>query len=341
MEESQSMPDSVATTKSSNELSANVENETKIPNEPSRNKEKHFIEANSEEVDILHLDNDCVVPVFSKDNELTISHPAFIETVWEAAHSFFQGEAIEQPNIRVSHVIKGRIPSAIHKPASKLEDADKTIYYERMAFCFEIPSIYEEIDGKPLKLSIGGVRAYNNENLFSKKGKEKFKVFIGFKNIVCCNLCVFTDGYLDKLEAANTGDLFVSALELFLRYNPEKHLKQMKSLEDTYISESQFAQILGKMQLYNYLPLKEQKEAPRMLLTDAQINAVAKAYYKDENFGGSYNGLSMWNFYNLITGASRNSYIDLFLDRCVNATELATGINRALKGDYAYRWFIE
>ena len=34
-----------------------------------------FIEANTKEVTIEHLRNDCVVPVFSKDNEVTISHP--------------------------------------------------------------------------------------------------------------------------------------------------------------------------------------------------------------------------------------------------------------------------
>ena len=71
-----------------------------------------FIEANTKEVTMEHLRNDCVVPVFSKDNEITISHPAFIETVWEAANKVFLNETIEYPIIRVSHVIKGRTPEA-------------------------------------------------------------------------------------------------------------------------------------------------------------------------------------------------------------------------------------
>lgn len=37
-----------------------------------------FIEANTKEVTISHLQNDCVVPVFSKDNEITISHPVLL-----------------------------------------------------------------------------------------------------------------------------------------------------------------------------------------------------------------------------------------------------------------------
>ena len=67
-----------------------------------------------------------------------------------------------------------------------------------------------------------------------------------------------------------------------------------------------------------------------MLITDSQINAVAKAYINDENFGSLGNDISMWKLYNLLTGANKSSYIDSFLDRAVNATEIATGINAAL-----------
>ena len=63
----------------------------------------HFINANTTEVDIQHLKNDCIVPVFSKDNELTVSHPVFIETVYKAAQEFFRNEQIDTPEIIVSH----------------------------------------------------------------------------------------------------------------------------------------------------------------------------------------------------------------------------------------------
>ena len=162
-------------------IETNVKPTTPISATSTSNKRTPFVEANTKEVTIQHLTNECVVPVFSKDNEITISHPNFIETVWNAAHNFFQGEQISEPDVRVSHVIKGRIPEAIHKSVNQLLETDKTIYYERMAFCFEIPTIYEDIEGNRLNLSIGGVRAYNHENLYSKKGAEKFKVFIGFK----------------------------------------------------------------------------------------------------------------------------------------------------------------
>lgn len=319
-----------------------AEDATIISEDTTRIKKvNHFIEANTMEIDLQHLQSDCIVPVFSKDNELTISHNAFIETVWEAANTFFTGETIDKPDIRVSHIVKGRIPEAIHKPANQLLESDKTQYFERMMFCFEVPTIYETVEGNKLTLSIGGVRAYNQMNLYSKKTVERFKVFVGFKSMVCCNLCVYTDGYLGNLEVSSTSDLFRSVLEMFNRYDPAKHIHLMQTLGNSYLTEHQFAQILGKMRLYQCLPQGYQKSIPRLLITDTQINSVAKAYIQDENFGGFGSDLSMWRFYNLLTGANKSSYIDSFLDRSLNATEVAQGINMALHGDERYSWFID
>ena len=57
-----------------------------------------FIEANTKEVSMEHLKSECIVPVFSKDNEITISHPNFIEAVWGAANKVFPNESIELPD---------------------------------------------------------------------------------------------------------------------------------------------------------------------------------------------------------------------------------------------------
>ena len=304
---------------------------------------RHFIEANTKPVDIEHLSNDCIVPVFSKDNELTISHQLFIETVMSAAYRMFPTEVIDAPDIVVSHIIKGRVPEAIHKPVSQLLESDKTIYYERMAFCFEIPSIYEDVAGNRLNLSIGGVRAYNHENLYSRKTMERFKVFIGFKNLVCCNLCVSTDGLKSDMRVMSVQELFEQSLNLFQQYNAQKHLSLMARMQEQALSEHQFAQLIGKTRLYQFLPPKERKTLPAMEFTDSHINAIARAYYSDENFGrdSSASDIDLWRVYNLFTGANKSSYIDTFLDRSLNATNLITGIGKALEGDDEYRWFIE
>lgn len=299
-----------------------------------------FIEANTKEVSVGHLKNDCIIPVFSKDNEITISHQSFIETVYDAANEVFRGERVDNPDVRVSHIIKGRIPEAINKPVNMLLESDKTIYYERMMFCVEIPTIYEDIAGNRLNLTIGGVRAYNNENLYSRKTFEKFKIFIGFKNMVCCNMCVSTDGYKSELRVMSVGELYKAALSLFSGYSIGGHLDQMKRLQDYSITEAQFAQFLGKSRMYQYLPNKEKKVLPEMLMTDTQINLITKAYYNDEDFGRNGDELSMWRMYNLLTGANKSSYIDSFLDRSINAGELSNGICKALSGYNDYSWFI-
>ena len=302
-----------------------------------------FIEANTKEVTIEHLKDDCIVPVFSKDNEITISHPNFIEAVWEAANKVFPSESIEPPEIRASHIIKGRTPEAIHKSVKELLEEDKTIYYERMMFCFEIPSIHEDINGNRLNLTVGGVRAYNHENLYSRKGMEKFKIFIGFKNMICCNMCVSTDGFKSELKVMDVHGLLNAAMQLFQGYNAAKHLYYMGTFKDSYMTVHQFAQFLGKSRLYQYLPPAQKKKLPQMLMTDTQASIVAKSFYNYDNFSllDNQGEISMWNVYNLLTGANKSSYIDNFLDRAYNATQLADGLNKALHGECEYSWFIQ
>ena len=311
------------------------------PQQPKAPANLPFIEANTKEVQLSHLQEDCIIPVFSKDNEVTISHQSFIGTVLDAARKVVPFEEISAPAIRVSHVVKGRIPEAIHKPVSQLLESDKTIYYERMMFCFDVPTIFQDINGCRLNLTIGGVRAYNEQNLYSRKAPEKFKLFIGFKNMVCCNLCVSTDGYKASIRVMEISALMEMAVELFRSYNMQQHLRIMEAFRDCRMSESQFAQFLGKCRLYQYLPTAERKRLPELLMTDTQIGLVANAYYHDGDFCKSEDGsIDLWRVFNLFTGANKSSYIDNFLDRADNATKVTTGLARALYGDQEYSWFL-
>ena len=301
----------------------------------------NFIEGNSVPVSLKHIREDCIIPVFAKDNELTISHAQFVEVVQQAAVHCFQGETVNDAVLRVSHIIKGRTPEALCKPVAELTDTDRTIYYERCAFSIDIPTIYNDINGNTVYLSIVGVRAYNQMNLFSKKSLESFKLAIGFKNQVCCNMCIFTDGFKGDLRVSSVQELYHQAVRLFMAYDAEKQLGMMRQLVDTQLTEHQFCQILGRMRLYQCLPTRQQHSLPKLLLTDTQINAAAHAYVSDEYFKASRGKINMWQFYNLLTSANKCSYIDLFMDRAVNATELAVGIDRALNGDKEYRWFVQ
>ena len=132
-----------------------------------------------------------------------------------------------------------------------------------------------------------------------------------------------------------------AASELFRSYDMERHLALMTAYQDVGMSETQFAQFLGRCRLYQYLPSSERKHIPELLLTDTQIGMVARSYYEDENFGKTDSrALSLWKMYNLFTGSNKSSYIDNFLDRAENASSLTTGLARALNGDDSYSWFL-
>ncbi|GAB1345912.1 DUF3871 family protein [Cloacibacterium normanense] len=303
--------------------------------------DKPFIEANTTEVDLNHLKHDCIIPVFSKDNEKTIAHQEFIEIVINTIMKLFPHHSISTPEIRVSHQIKGRTPDAIHKSVKDLLDHEKTIYYERMAFIVRIPSIVDTINGNELSLTLGGVRSYNLENLYNKKTFEKFKFFIGFQNKVCCNLCVTSDGFVEEMRVGNYSELQDKITTTIQNYNAEKHLLEMKSLSNDYLTEHQFAQLLGRARLYQHLPKKEKLTIPNLNFNDGQLNTVAKDYYEDESFSRDSNGnINLWNVYNLFTQANKSSYIDTFLDRNLNAFEFSKGIQKTLSDNSSYHWFL-
>ena len=299
----------------------------------------HFIEANTQQVTLEHLKRECIIPSFASMEE-TISHQSFINAVVEATKDYFQGLVISEPGIRISHPINGRIPSALGKKTSELLDYEKTLFYQRMCFCIEIPSIVQTQSGNRLTLSIGGVRAYNEMNLYSRKSVEKFKIFIGFKNSVCSNLMLTTDGLQDKIEVLDVHELYKATMDLFHRYNPASDMELFNRLASMRISETEFCQIVGRMRLYQALNPIQQRRLPRMLLGDSQTNTACKAFITDENFRATSSNISGWQLLNLLNGSVKSSYIDNFLERNLNCTEFVHGIYRAKQGDHQYAWFL-
>lgn len=113
-----------------------------------------FLEANTDSISMEDLANKCVVPTWA-NQELTIAHQDFISCVHEAASDFYRGERLNKPDIRVSHIVRGRIPQALGKKASELLECEKTQFYQRLAFAFTIPTIVETVRGERLELCIG------------------------------------------------------------------------------------------------------------------------------------------------------------------------------------------
>lgn len=299
-----------------------------------------FLDANTNAISLEELASSCVVPTWG-NQELTISHQDFISCVHDAAKDFYRGETVNDPAIRVSHIIRGRTPDALGKRASELLDSEKTQFYQRMAFAFTIPTIYETINGQKLELCVGGVRNYNDLNLYRQtKGVEKFSIFVGWRVHVCSNQILTGDGVKLTMEVMSIRELYKQAMELFYQYNPAREIHLMQQLSNTRLSESRFAQIVGRMRLYQALPPRLSRSIPNLLITDSQINNVCRGFYSNPEFGAKEDTISMWDFHNLLTESNKSSYIDTYLQRAVNATDVAVGINNALHGDERYSWFI-
>lgn len=300
-----------------------------------------FIQANTVMVRQQELADTHLIPVYVKDNEPVISHQDFISCTQEIVHQLYRSEQVLQPSIRVSHPIKGRTPEAKDKPAKDLLEHEKTIYYERMAFVIEIPSIKDTINGNELSLTVGGVKSYSLDNLYNRKGSdEHFKVFIGFQNKVCCNLCVWTDGYSGDLKVKNTAQLMKGIYDLVATFKAEKQLFALQNLLHYSLTEHEFATLIGRAKLYQYLPLMEKKQIQPLSFGDTQIGMVAKDYYQDKSFCRRDDGrINLWNVYNLFTGANKQSYIDTFLDRGVNAFEFVENLTQSIESK-TNSWFL-
>ena len=75
--------------------------------EPDTTERSPFILANTKEIGLNEL-SEMLTPVFSRDNVETISHTEAITTVLDAISTYFDGQEINSPLIRVSHEMKLR-----------------------------------------------------------------------------------------------------------------------------------------------------------------------------------------------------------------------------------------
>ncbi|MFR9532181.1 MAG: DUF3871 family protein, partial [Rikenellaceae bacterium] len=106
-----------------------------------------FILGNTQEIGLQQLQDDYLIPVFSRDNTETISHSEFITTIMDAAQTHFQGEQFLTPQVRVSHEMKLRTRTGYGKLVENLTDDDSNSYFQRMMFMIEIPSITHNVNG--------------------------------------------------------------------------------------------------------------------------------------------------------------------------------------------------
>ena len=297
----------------------------------------NFIESNTSGISLEELSEKSIVPTFA-DNTLTISHQSFIQSVLEAGKYVF-GE-LTPVEIRVSHQINGRVPTALHKKASELTDDEKTIYYQRMAFVCHVAALSRNVNGQLVHLCIGGVRAYNEDKLYGRQTTMKFKIFVGWQVRVCSNLCLTCDGFTGNLEC-------MKALELFNGFDPLKddNLRSLEALGNTFVTEEQFCRIVGRLRLYQALPTNTKAELglPNVILGDQAVNAAVRGYVESPNFKKEEGSdtITLWQLLQLLNEATKQTYIDKWLERNQNCTDLVFGLERALNGvSQEYSWFL-
>jgi hypothetical protein len=278
-----------------------------------------FIVANTAESSVGRMQAEHIIPVFAKDNEVAIAHHEFVQQCYDAVQHFFNDTLLPEPQIRVSHPIQGRIPEAMHKKPAELLDHEKTLYYERMMFLVQVPSVTKVIDGKVVNLVVAGVKAFNQDKMHGKTTPQKFKVAIGFQVHVCSNLCIFTDGYVKEIYTSNTDDLYLDVYNLCASFHPEREVQKLQLWADTYLSEVQFWEFIGKVRSDFYNP----KMDTSSWLGDQQMAKVVRGYFINEHFACKEDGsISLWNLYNLLTEANKSSYVDTFLDRYAGIEQL-------------------
>lgn len=302
----------------------------------------HFIESNTQPITLEELSTKSIVPTFA-DGTLTTAHQSFIESVLEAGQTVF-GE-LTPVDIRVSHQINGRVPSALHKKASELTDEDKTLYYQRMAFVSHVVGLTRSINGQTVHLCIGGVRAYNEDKLYSRPCPMKYRIFVSWTVKVCTNLMVQA-GYIGNLECMTTSDIKEKALELFNGFDPVKddNLRALEALGSTSITEEQFCKVIGRLRLYQALPTttKAELNLPNILLGDNAVNAAVKGYVDNPNFRKEDGkDLTLWQMLQLFNEAVKQSYIDRWLPKNQNCTDLIVGLSKVLNNEsQEYAWFL-
>lgn len=288
--------------------------------------------------------SDMLTPVFSRDNVETISHVEGISTITDAISTYFDGQQINAPIVRVSHEMKLRNRFGAGKMVQNLRPEETDSYFQRMMAMIEIPSVSADINGSPCHLQVCLVHNYADINLLGNSSQyQSWKLCIGFLNTLCTNgLIRSSDGCNLSIKVTNTADLYKNAWTLFQNYEYKQHLDEMKHLNDTVIDVSTLAQFLGRARMAAALPTKMKKDLnlPEFILPEAQLNQMIRDYYTDDNFGGYGHEITAWQFYMLLTNY-KNNYIDVSLERSANAYTISKGIAAAVnKESPEWNWFI-
>ena len=87
-------------------------------------------------------------------------------------------------------------------------------------------------------------------------------------------MCINTDGFKEDLRVSSASELQHKVIEVMQNYNAELHLMEMKEFTQDYLSEHQFAQLIGKSRLYQHLPKSEKQKIQQSILCGVVIGFI-------------------------------------------------------------------
>ena len=317
-----------------------------LPENEDINSPEHpnFIESNTQAISLEDLATKCVVPTFG-DMSLTISHQNFMAAVCKAAEEVF-GE-LTPIEIRVSHPIIGRVPTALGKKASEVTDEEKTLFYQRLAWISHVKGLSREVNGQTVFLTIGGTRSYSEDKLYGRQSPARFRLFVAWSCRICSNQMIQCSGTTGSIECMTEADIYQKALQLFASFDPEKedNLKLLEQLHTTKISQELFCSIIGRLRLYMALNAEQQKTLPEIEIGDQAVNSAVRGYVGGNPTFGLQEGassISCWDLMNLLNESVKSCYIDTWIRRNQNCTDFAIGIQKAINGEdtEGYSWFL-
>lgn len=301
-----------------------------------------FIEGPSQAVSLVELTQESILPSYA-DGEIVIPPGQIIQAIILAAHDAMPDDRFAEPEIRASHLVQGRIGSAIYKRKEDLLESDKTKYWERMCFCVEVVSRRSTILQEPVSLTFGACRSLQNLNFHGRKGVEPVSIYIANRCRICSNLLIsLEDGLKDCVLCSGPEDIYTAAYQLFSQFNADENAETLSGLGRTSISASAFAHVIGKLRVYSCLSTADKKKLPfNIEIGDSQAFEATRQFVNGHFGLNGRDSIDLFQALNIFNTGVKNSYIHNFLTKNANCTSLVMGLQRSIEGtNHDYDWLL-
>ncbi|PTM01528.1 MAG: hypothetical protein DA405_13605 [Bacteroidetes bacterium] len=137
------------------------------------------------------------------------------------------------------------------------------------------------------------------------------------------------------LRVSSIPELIRCADDLYGSFKIDRNIANFQSLKDYSLNSEEFAHLVGRAKQYLNLPKDLKSQKAEFPLGDSQLSQMVRAYY---NLGNEVD-IDLWDFYNLMTGANKSSYIDSAVDRVVDSHTFTLNLAHSLE-NRSHNWYL-